>query len=152
MKAVGTSYDKLPRELTQPDKESQALKTNFPRAPVYVTGCQDTCRYMHPLMAETRKVTKPSSQDIEQDKKPRQQAYRDACVLWQTKRQRQGKVYLWEEKDLQPVSTQSNPRVAESKKLASPKFSPANLNLEKQKLTTLASIGACRQRSGRLTW
>ena len=43
------------------------------------------------------------------------------------------KYYLWEEKDLQPVSTQSNPRVAESKKLASPKFSPANLNLEKKK-------------------
>ena len=41
------------------------------------------------------------------------------------------KYYLWEEKDLQPMSTQPNPRVTESKKLASPKFSPANLNLEK---------------------
>ena len=104
-----------------------------PRTPVYSTGRQDACRYMHPPMAETRKVTKPSSQDTEQDKKPRQQAYRDACVLSQTTKRDKEKYYLWEEKDLQSMSTQPNPRVTESKKLTSPKFSPANLNLEKQK-------------------
>ena len=47
------------------------------------------------------------------------------------------KYYLWEEKDLQPVSTQPNPRVTEPKKLASPTFSP-NVNLEKQKNSPLS--------------
>ena len=35
------------------------------------------------------------------------------------------------------MSTQPNPRVTESKKLASPTFSPANLNLEEQKNSPL---------------
>ena len=35
------------------------------------------------------------------------------------------------------MSAQPNPRVAESKKLASPLCSPADLNLEKQKNSTL---------------